>query len=227
MCEFFSGVRIKTPEGDGILLYLTTDDLQSSRGRELRKRFGDDINGHGACREFYDILPGVGREIEITNFSTPYNFLEEVVEDIKAGKFRGFGNPVGLLCDPAHAEYKKIRDPACAEFEKTRDSACAEYQKIRNSAYAEFGKIRDPAYAEYQKIRNSAHAEYKKIRDSAHAEYKKIRDPACTEYQKIRNSAHAEYKKIRNSAYAEYQKIRDSAFWDLFAIKENRAKAWK
>ena len=211
MCEFVSWI-----EKDGKNYFLTSADLASKRGIELREHCGDDddLVGHGALRWFYGGFEG-GVQRECTDFSTPLNFPAEIVEAIKAGKFRGMGCPVGLLNDAAWAECVKIVDPARAE----RD-------KIVNAAWAEFDKIVDPARAEYDKVRYAARAECVKIVNAARAERDKIVNAAWAEYNKIVDAAWAEYNKIVNAAWEEYNKIVDKTLWDLFMIIENRNPAW-
>jgi hypothetical protein len=125
MCDFISWV-----EKDGAVLYLTGKDLKTSRGKAMRARIGDDVCGHGAIREYFDILPGVGVEKECTDFSSPLNFPAQIVADIKAGLFRGVGFDCALLSGPAWAEYDKVCATAWAEYDKVRATAWAEYDKV-------------------------------------------------------------------------------------------------
>jgi len=211
MCEFISWI-----EKDGKNYFLTSADLASKRGIELREHCGDDddLVGHGALRWFYGGFEG-GVQRECTDFSTPLNFPAEIVEAIKAGKFRGMGCPVGLLNDAARAEFDKIVDPARAECVKIVNAARAEYDKVRYAARAEYDKIVDAAWAERDKIVNAAWAEFDKIVDPARAEFDKVVDPA-----------RAEFDKIVDPARAEFDKVVDKTLWDLFMIIENRNPAW-
>jgi vacuolar-type H+-ATPase subunit E/Vma4 len=254
MCESVSALKYENK-----YYFLTSDKLdtflRSKKGIEWKKTHGindDDVKGHGFLEEFiYPELKGKAEHWECTDFSSPKNFPDEIVKQLKLGNLRFAipDSPKQLLTDPAFAEYKKISGQAFAEYEKISGQAFAEYEKISGPAYAEYEKITDQAYAEYEKIRGQAFAEYKKIRDPAYAEYEKITDPAYAEYEKIRGQAFAEYEKIRDQAEAEYKKIRDQAeaeyekisgpaeaeyekirvdtFWNLFMVKKNRAKAWK
>jgi len=197
MCEFISWIEVDR-DGERHVFYLTQRELASKRGRKLRKRIGDDINGHGAIREYYELGVSVGRNLECDDFSTPSNFPGEIVQDLKDGAFRGFGVGMELLTQPAWDEYEKIRQPALDEYEK----------------------IEQPAWDEYEKIRQAALDEYEKIEQPALDEYEKIEQPAWDEYEKIRQPAWDEY-------WDEYKKIRQPAFWDLFAKPENRAEQWK
>ena len=159
MCEFISWI-----EKDGKNYFLTSADLASKRGIKLREHCGDDddLVGHGALRWYYGGFEG-GTKKECTDFSTPLNFPAEIVEAIKAGKFRGMGYPVGLLNEAARAEFDKVVDPAWAEFDKIVNAARAEFKKIRDAAWSEFGKIVNAARAEFNKIVEPARAEYDKI----------------------------------------------------------------
>jgi F0F1-type ATP synthase membrane subunit b/b' len=218
MCQFLSTVKTKDKNGKDKYLFLTYDLIHNTpRGELLQKKYGgDDLIGHSAIREYFEVRSGQGEDVEYTDFSTPKNFPAIIAKAIKRGEFLGFGQPKGLLTQPAYAEYEKITQQAYAE-----------YQKITQPAYAEYQKIRQPAYAEYEKITQQAYAEYQKIRQPAKAEYEKIRQQAYAEYEKIRQQAYAEYEKITQQAEAEYQKIRQPAFWDLFADPKNRAEAWR
>ncbi len=148
MCEFISWI-----EKNGKHYFLTSEDLASKRGKELRAhcRSDDDLVGHGAIRWFYGEFEG-GIEHECTDFTNPNNFPEVIVSAILGGKFRGMGAPFGLLNDHALAEYEKIKQSARAEYEKIDQPARAEYKKIKQSARAEYKKIDQPARAEYKKI---------------------------------------------------------------------------
>jgi vacuolar-type H+-ATPase subunit E/Vma4 len=248
MCKRVSWIKTN----DNHLLYLTTYDLfDTPQGKAVREQLSeDDWIGHTAIKMFYGYKPQdrIGAEQECTDFSSPFNFPDEIAQAIKDGKFMDVIDSDILTVDAfakyekieqsAYDEYKKIEQSACAEYEKIRQpaydeykkieqSAYAEYEKIEQSAYAEYKRIRQPAYAEYKKIRQPAYAEYEKIEQSAYAEYEKIEQPAYAEYKKIRQPAYAEYEKIGQPAYAEYKKIRQSAFWNLFSDTSNRVDAWK
>ena len=150
MCDFVSWIEYK-----GEILFLTTDHLKDKKGRSLKKRIGDDINGHGAIREYYDIKSGEGKERECTDFSTPDNFPANVVEAIRGGKMKGFGEPQRLLYAPARDEYNKVCDAAWEEFNKVCDPARAELNKVYAPARAEFNKVYVPAREEFNKVRDN------------------------------------------------------------------------
>lgn len=75
----------------------------------------------------------------------------------------------------------------------------------------------------------AALAEYERILAAASTEYQKVQGPAWAEYKKVEGAAlaEAEYEKVTAAALAEYEKVEEAAFWDLFAIPEDRSKAWR
>ena len=161
MCEFISAIK----SGEDYF-YLTKDDLKGKKFNEYKKYnslWKDDIYGHGAIEFFYPDIKGEHWECE--DFSSPDNFPECIVKDIKEGMFEG----LGICLDVLNKEGKE-------EFEKIKDSAYAKYEKITNSVYAKYLKIRKPACAKYWKIKDSAWDEYKKIERPALAEFEKIED---------------------------------------------------
>jgi vacuolar-type H+-ATPase subunit E/Vma4 len=205
MCEFVSAVKTQHIIGKDKYYYLTYELIHNTpRGKLLQEKYkGDDLIGHSAIREYFDLRGG--DNWECTYFSTPKNFPAVIVKAIKGGEFRGFGTPEGLLSQQASAEYKKIKQQAWTEYER----------------------IRQPAWTEYKKIEQQALAEYKKIEQQALAEYERIKQQALDEYEKIEQPASAEYERIKQQALDEYEKIVQQAFWDLFAIKENRSEVWR
>jgi len=212
MCNFISWIEYKDE-----ILYMTDRDLETSRGKKLSRDIGfEDIAGHGAIRSFFNIPDGKGTDRESTDFSTPDNFPQDIVRDVKKGLFTQYGVALQILTPPALAEYLEIEQ-----------SALAEYLKIEQSTLAEYLKIRHSAWAKYEEIEQSALAEYLKIKHSAWTEYLKIKHSALAEYEKIKHSTLAEYEKIEQPTLAEYLKIRQSAFWELAKIKKNRVKAWQ
>ena len=110
MCDFISWIEV-----GGNIFFLTSDDLHSRKGWELKKHLGsqytEDVKGHGAIKWFFD-MEGKGKHKECTDFSTPSNFPPEIVVAIKAGKFRGIGIAKQLLKTPAWAEYEKVKASA-------------------------------------------------------------------------------------------------------------------
>ena len=124
MCEFLSWVELNI-DGKTSYFYLTRKELNSSRGRKIRKTIGSDINGHGAIRKFYGIKQEIGTNIECTNFYSIYSFPEEIVKDIKAGNFRGFGIDSDLLINVAWEKFIELREV----LEKKYDLTYSKFQK--------------------------------------------------------------------------------------------------
>src|SRR3990167_6186032 len=122
MCDFISWIAMP----DGSLVYLTKDDLDSKRGRELKKYLKDslsDLVGHGAIEWFYNMKPGQGKHQECSDFSKPGNFPNEIAQAVKDGKFRDMGEPEGLLSNNALAEYEQVRDTTRAKYKQVEDPA--------------------------------------------------------------------------------------------------------
>ena len=154
MCHFISWIDL-----EGQLYYLTSKELRSKRGRELKEYLGsayaEDVVGHGAIDWYFD-LKGRGVHKECMVFSSPANFPDEIVKAIKSGAFKGMGVCPEILNESAKADYEKIRQSAWADYEKIEQSAWADYEKIRQSAQADYEKIEQSAWADYQKIEQSA-----------------------------------------------------------------------
>ena len=182
MCNFISWIEYKDE-----ILYMTDRDLETSRGKKLLRDIGfEDIAGHGAIRSFFNIPNGKGTRKESKNFSTPDNFPQDIVRDVKKGLFTRCGVALQILTPPALAEYKEIE----------------------HSAWTKYKKIEQPAWAKYKEIEQSALAEYKEIKQSAWAEYKEIEQPARAKYKEIEKPAWAKYKEIKYSAFWELAKIK-------------------
>jgi len=150
MCDFVSWIEFEKG-----IFFLTDNDLRGKKFKEFKvynPGWRQDIMGHGAIRFWYPELEYRGIKKEMTNFSKPSNFPEEIAYAILEGKLTKFGMSVVLLTDTAWAEYEKIKDTALAEYGKIKDPALAEYRKIKDTAWAEYGKITDTALAEYRKI---------------------------------------------------------------------------
>ena len=212
MCNFISWIEYKDE-----ILYMTDRDLETSRGKKLSRDIGfEDIAGHGAIRSFFNIPDGKGTDRESTDFSTPDNFPQDIVRDVKKGLFTRCGVALQILTPPALAEYKEIEH-----------SAWTKYKKIEQPAWAKYKEIEQPAWAKYKGIKHSVWANYKQIKYSAWAKYKEIEQPAWAEYKEIKQSALAEYKEIKYSAWAKYKEIKYSAFWELAKIKKNRVNIWQ
>ena len=108
MCEFISAVKTKDKHGKDKYLFLTYDLIHNTpTGKLLQKKYkGDDLIGHSAIREYFEVRSGHGDNWECTDFSTPKNFPAVIAEAIKRGEFRGFGFPEGLLTPKASEDYQ-------------------------------------------------------------------------------------------------------------------------
>jgi hypothetical protein len=162
MCEFVSWIEYQKE-----ILFLTQREMETKRGRELKKylgvQFEQDKTGHGAIELYFDLRPSSGIHRECVDFSDPHKLPEEIVEAVKDGSFRNFAVPKNILADQAVRSVHKIERAAYAKFRKVEFHAMVEYGKILKSAdfrceaYAEIlcrarseqNKIQDPAYAEY------------------------------------------------------------------------------
>ena len=132
MCDFVSWI-----EYDDQILFLTDAELNTKRGRELRKYLGnqyyEDIKGHGAIRFYYEI-GDKGHNKECTDLSDPNIFPSVITEAIKKGKFSKISLPKNPM--------QLIRDFALAEYEKVIGSALAEYEKVEGSAFWKIVRIK-------------------------------------------------------------------------------------
>jgi len=130
MCEFMSWINRRDKN-----YFLTTDQLKTRRGQKLLKSIGyEDINGHGAIREYYRIDSGDGINKEYTDFSSPNNFPPEIVAAIKAGKFRGFGIATGLLTATAWEVYEEAIATTWKVYEEATDTAWEVYKEATDTA---------------------------------------------------------------------------------------------
>ena len=108
MCEFISAIKNKDD-----YFYLTKDDLRGKRFKEYKefnKGWRDDIMGHGAIEFFYPDIKGMHWECD--NFSSPDNFPDCIVKDIKEGNFAGIDICLDILNNKGREEYNKIEQPA-------------------------------------------------------------------------------------------------------------------
>ena len=125
MCEFISWIEYK-----GEVLFLTKNELETSRGKALKKhlgsQFNNDVKGHGAIKWYYKMKPNSGGHKECTDFSVTKNFPKEIVSAIKKGNFGGIGIAEQLLTQPAWAEYEKIKQTAFWKlFQSTKNRVTA------------------------------------------------------------------------------------------------------
>ena len=173
MCDFISWI-----EKDGKLYYLTTEDIESKRGKEYRdyNPNADDIKGHGAIRWFYNLKGG--KEKECTDFTTPKGFPREIQKAIIQGKFRrSFGPvPAGLLIAPLYADYEAKRAPLDADYKAKRDALYADYKAKRAPLYADYEAKIAPLYANYKAKIAPLYADYEAKRAPLYADYEAKRD---------------------------------------------------
>lgn len=169
MCKFISW--IETKEGN---LFLTKHDLQTKKGRELKTyldypsyEYYDNIGGHRAIRYFFDLAINKGRNKECSNFSSPKNFPNDIIEAIKRGDFEGIVIALKLLNKKGINKYLKIKLPAREKYNKIDNPAWEEYLKIHQPAREEYNKIENPAREKYNKIEQSAREKYYRIEQSA------------------------------------------------------------
>jgi|GEM_PF-5733723 len=128
--------------------YLTTADIESSRGIELRvyTKALDDLRGHGAVRWFYNMQGG--KETEYRNFSTPDNIPEEIVKKVITGYSfcRWFGLPPPRILLPAiYTEGVKKAITLIRDYYKLKKpDTFKEYQVLMLNLQEEYWlKIRD------------------------------------------------------------------------------------
>lgn len=97
MSHFFSAVK----KGD-VLWYLTSDDIDSEKGQQLRRfcEKRDDLKGHGAIREYFGITGGFN--VEYKYFKFPELLPKELVRGILDEKFtHWFGIPPPRILKPS------------------------------------------------------------------------------------------------------------------------------
>ena len=220
MCDFVSWI-----EKDDQILFLTDDDLDTKKGKELIKYCMclEDTRGHGAIRHYYNFEGGIDKEC--TDLSNPDNFPKQIQEALKQGKMCSFdpGSLATILTPKARKEYDIIKQSAWNKYLKIQQSAWKEYDIIQQSARKEYRKIRQSAWNKYLKIQQSARKEYDIIQQSAWNKYLKIQQSAWKEYDIIQQSAWKEYDIIQQSARKEYRKIQQSARKEYDIIQQS---AW-
>jgi hypothetical protein len=132
MCEFISWIEYKNE-----ILFLAKHELETSRGKALRKHLGsefnNDVKGHGAIEWYYKLKPNSGMHKECTNFSSPDNFPKQIASAIKKGCFCGIEISDQLLTQKAWAEYEKVTGPAWAEYQKVTGTAFWKIFKIKTN----------------------------------------------------------------------------------------------
>jgi hypothetical protein len=229
ICEFISWI-----EKDKKVYFLTYDQIYNTpQGEILRKEVGgdkpEDFYGHAAIRKYYGNILN-GKEHELTDFSNPKRFPDEIVVAIKNGEFRGLATPKGLLsdeldedyqakCKPLDEDYQAKRNSLDEDYQAKRNSLDEDYQAKCNSLYEDYQAKCKPLDEDYQAKRNSLDEDYQAKRNSLYEDYQAKCKPLDEDYQAKRNSLDEDYQAKRNSL--------DEGFWDLFAKIENRAYAWR
>jgi len=158
------------------ILFLTSKELTTKEGRELKKYLGEqfenDIKGHGAIRKYYGLKSNKGNDRECNDFSSTKKFPPEIVKAIKEGLFEGIGIAVNILTPKALAEYKKVEGQALAEYKKVRGQAWTEYKKVEGQTLADYKKVQGQALAEYEKVQGQAFWSLVKIAGNRREEWK-------------------------------------------------------
>ena len=107
----------------------------------LQKKYGgDDLVGHAAIRDYFELQSGVGENWEQTDFSKPKNFPVILVKAIKRGDFRGLGEPKGLLTAPAGKAYQEATAPAGKAYQEAKDAAEKAYQEAKDAFWDLFSE---------------------------------------------------------------------------------------
>ena len=170
MCGFISWI-----EHDGRLYYLTREQLDSEKGKELAEYCGSpkDLVGHGAIRKYYGFSAGFNREC--INFSTPDNFPTEIVSALKKGLFYGMGTPTAILTPEASKQYLKTTKPAWEEYEEIEQKiAWEEYWKIIHSEKKKCYEGKCQTLGDHKRIAALAWEKYKEMQHPAWEKYKEI-----------------------------------------------------
>jgi len=167
MCEFLSAIKVTN--GETKWYYLTHDLIHNTpRGEMLQKRYcGDDLIGHSAIREYFNLESNQGENWECTDFSTPKNFPDVLVKAIKQGEFRGLSTPEGLLSANAWKLYNETTASARKLYEETIANAWKLYEETRASAWKLYEETRAPAGKLYNETTAPAWKLYNETRASA------------------------------------------------------------
>lgn len=157
MCKFISWKEVETDKGKEILFLTAYDIFSTKRGRQLQKHTTpDDFVGHGAIAFFYEIDPAKGINRECTDFSDPKYFPDEIVAAVKAGKFRGLGNPEGLLTATAWKAYQEAEAPAWKAYREAEATAEKAYQEATAPAETAYQEAEATAWKACQEATATA-----------------------------------------------------------------------
>ena len=144
MCEFISWVE----KGEKVY-FLTTNLIESKKGKTLLKDSQEDITGHGAIRLFFGLEQDEGVNKECVDFTDPDNFPPVIVKAIKAGEFKGVPLPAGLCVKPLYDKYQADR--------KTLDD---KYQADSETLYDKYWADLKPLYDKYRADRKPLDDKY-------------------------------------------------------------------
>ncbi len=153
-------------ELNGKVHYITYKDLKTERGKELMNRLRRNLGTYDTDNDiyfdrdsivWYHILKNKGEYKDESDFSSPDNFPQEIVEAIKHGEFKLVTLCPDILNLEAriayskdliklYTEHKLVVGPAEIRYEYYTDELSKEspetYRKLSKDAYAEFLNIR-------------------------------------------------------------------------------------
>ena len=226
MCEFISWIEYR-----GEVVYLTDEDLNTEKGKELLNYIQDpnDICGHGAIRYFYDIPCGQGTDREVTNLSSPDKLPQEIVKAVKEGRMSAIGYSETLLNNKGLKKLEAIEQPTLEKYEAIKEIAWKKYKAIERPAWEKFEAIEQSALEkyEYEATKETAYKKYDAKVDSARKKYYATERSAYKKYEAIKEIAYKKYKAIEQPAFEEYKATKQTTFWKVFKDKKNRQKAWR
>ena len=179
--------------------FLTGEQLFSEKGQVWVEEHGispDDYCGHGTIRKWYMIDSGDGVDKECTDFSSPDNFPPAIVRALKDGKFKGFLFLPELLRKRLSDDYWAKRKP-----------------------------LDDDYWAKRKPLDDGYEAKLKLLCDGYEAKLKPLDDDYGAK-RKLLYDGYEAKKKPLNDGYEAKRKPLDDDYWALFAIPENRSKAW-
>jgi hypothetical protein len=227
MCNFISWY-----EKDGVVFFLTDDDLATKAGKKLRKELGDqyaeDIKGHGAIARYFELnewvvpMDAVRREVgdsRCPDFSTPNNFPPQIVAAIKNCNLTQIGQmPESVLLKRGLDLIKK--DAKRGEAEAKWKEAYAKWGEADAKRKEADAKWRE-AYAKWREAYAKRKEAYAKWRE-AEAKWREADAKRGEAYAK-REEAYAK----RKEADAKWREAYANVFWKVFANPKNRKKVWR
>ncbi len=210
MCEFLSAIKTKTKTGEDKYYYLTYSLIHNTpTGKLLQKKYGgDDLIGHSAIREFFELRENEGENWECTDFSNPKNFPAVIVRAIKRGEFKGNTIPEGLLLKPLHDKYMADRKP------------------LYDKHLADCKPLDDKYLADRKTLDDKYQADRKSLYDKYQADCKPLYDKHWADRKPLDDKYQADRKTLDDKYQADIKPLYDK-YWDLFANPENRRACWK